>query len=82
MENDSDALMKSRKVDMNFIIKHESKFGKAKASLQFWAVGFVMIDFQFNILSFNIADLVVLHALIFSYISGYQYISGYIQKTK
>ena len=59
-----------------------SKFGKAKASLQFWAVGFVMIDFQFNILSFNIADLVVLHALIFSYISGYQYISGYIQKTK
>ena len=65
-----------------FIMIPPSKFGKAKASLQFWAVGFVMIDFQFNILSFNIADLVVLHALIFSYISGYQYISGYIQKTK
>jgi phosphatidylglycerophosphate synthase len=59
-----------------------SRFGKAKASLQFWAVGFVMMDFSFSILSFNIADLIVLHALIFSYISGYQYISGYIQKTK
>ena len=59
-----------------------SKFGKAKASLQFWAVGFVMMDFSFSILSFDIADLIVLHALIFSYISGYQYISGYIQKTK
>ena len=47
-----------------------SKFGKAKASLQFWAVGFVMMDFSFSILSFDIADLIVLHALIFSYISG------------
>ena len=59
-----------------------SKFGKVKASLQFWAVGFVMMDFSFSILSFNIADLIVLNALIFSYISGYQYITGYIQKTK
>ena len=30
----------------------------------------------------TIADLFVLHALIFSYISGYQYISGYLQQTK
>ena len=59
-----------------------SKFGKAKASLQFWAVGFVMMDFPLTILSFTIADLIVLHALIFSYISGYQYISGYLQQTK
>jgi|TARA_S200000501_G_scaffold165699_1_gene156139 CDP-diacylglycerol--glycerol-3-phosphate 3-phosphatidyltransferase len=59
-----------------------SKFGKAKASFQFWAVGFVMMDFSFSILSFDIAELIVLLALIFSYISGYQYISGYIQKTK
>ena len=59
-----------------------SKFGKAKASLQFWAIGFVMMDFPLTILSFTIADLIVLHALIFSYISGYQYISGYLQQTK
>ena len=59
-----------------------SKFGKAKASLQFWAVGFVMMDFPLTILSFTIADLFVLHALIFSYISGYQYISGYLKQTK
>ena len=59
-----------------------SRFGKAKASLQFWAVGFVMMDFPINILSFSIADLFVLHAVIFSYISGYQYLSGYIKQTK
>ena len=59
-----------------------SKFGKAKASLQFWAIGFVMIDFSFSILSFSIADLFVLHALIFSYISGYQYILGYLKQSK
>ena len=59
-----------------------SKFGKAKASLQFWAIGFVMMDFPLSILSFTIADLFVLHALIFSYISGYQYISGYLKQTK
>ena len=59
-----------------------SKFGKAKASLQFWAIGFVMMDFPLTILSFTIADLFVLHALIFSYISGYQYISGYLKQTK
>lgn len=59
-----------------------SRFGKAKASLQFWAVGFVMMDFPINILSFSIADLFVLHAVIFSYISGYQYLSEYIKQTK
>jgi len=41
-----------------------------------------MMDFPLTILSFTIADLIVLHALIFSYISGYQYISGYLQQTK
>ena len=59
-----------------------SRFGKAKASLQFWAIGFVMMDFSLNILSFSIADLFVLHALIFSYISGYQYLSGYLKQSK
>jgi len=59
-----------------------SKFGKAKASLQFWAIGFVMMDFSISILSFSIADLFVLHALIFSYISGYQYLLGYLKKSK
>ena len=59
-----------------------SKFGKAKASLQFWAIGFVMMDFSLNILSFSIADLFVLHALIFSYISGYQYLLGYLKQSK
>ncbi len=59
-----------------------SKLGKAKASLQFWAIGFVMMDFPLIILSFTIADLFVLYALIFSYISGYQYISGYLKQTK
>ena len=59
-----------------------SKFGKAKASLQFWAIGFVMMDFSLSILSFSIADLFVLHALIFSYISGYQYVLGYLKQSK
>ena len=59
-----------------------SKFGKAKASLQFWAIGFVMMDFSLRILSFSIADLFVLHALIFSYISGYQYLLGYLKQSK
>ncbi len=59
-----------------------SKLGKAKASLQFWAIGFVMMDFSLNILSFSIADLFVLHALIFSYISGYQYLLGYLKQSK
>ncbi len=43
---------------------------------------FVMMDFPLIILSFTIADLFVLYALIFSYISGYQYISGYLKQTK
>ena len=59
-----------------------SKLGKAKASLQFWAIGFVMMDFPITLLSFTIADFIVFLALVFSYISGYQYISGYLQQTK
>ena len=51
-----------------------SRFGKAKASLQFWAIGFVI-----TILSLTIAELFVMHALIFSYISGYQYVVSYFQ---
>ena len=31
-----------------------SKFGKAKASLQFWAIGFVMMDFPLTILSYKL----------------------------
>ena len=56
-----------------------SRFGKAKASLQFWAIGFVMIDLSFTIFSLTIAELFVLHALIFSYISAYQYVISYFQ---
>ena len=59
-----------------------SKFGKVKASLQFWAIGFVMMDFPLTFLTFTIADIIVFLALVFSYISGYQYISGYLQQTK
>ena len=59
-----------------------SKLGKAKASLQFWAIGFVMMDFPITLLSFTLADLIVFSALVFSYISGYQYISGYLQQSK
>jgi len=59
-----------------------SKFGKAKASFQFWAIGFVMMDFSISILSFSIADLFVLSALIFSYVSGYQYLSNYLKHSK
>jgi len=59
-----------------------SKFGKVKASLQFWSIGFVMMDFPLTFLTFTIADIIVFLALVFSYISGYQYISGYLQQTK
>jgi CDP-diacylglycerol--glycerol-3-phosphate 3-phosphatidyltransferase len=59
-----------------------SKFGKVKASLQFWAIGFVMMDFPLTFLTFTISDIIVFLALVFSYISGYQYISGYLQQTK
>ena len=59
-----------------------SKLGKAKASLQFWAIGFVMMDFPITLISFTLADFIVFLALVFSYISGYQYISGYLQQTK
>ena len=59
-----------------------SPLGKIKASLQFWAIGFVMMDFSISILSFSIADLFVLSALIFSYVSGYQYLSNYLKQSK
>ena len=51
--------------------------GKLKASFQFWSIGFVMLDFNINLLSFDLAEIVVFLALIFSYISGYQYFREY-----
>ncbi len=51
--------------------------GKLKASFQFWSIGFVMLDFNFSFLSFTLDEVVVLLALIFSYISGYQYFRDY-----
>ena len=51
--------------------------GKLKASLQFWSIGFVMLDFDINLISFNLDEIVVVLALIFSYISGYQYFQEY-----
>ncbi len=51
--------------------------GKLKASFQFWSIGFVMLDFDVNLISFKIDEVVVLLALIFSYISGYQYFREY-----
>jgi len=51
--------------------------GKLKASLQFWSIGFVMLDFDINLLSFDLDEIVVVLALIFSYISGYQYFQEY-----
>ncbi len=59
-----------------------SSFGKLKASLQFWAIGFVMIDLSINFGFLSLDELIVLLALIFSYLSGYQYISGYLKKSK
>ena len=51
--------------------------GKLKASFQFWSIGFVMLDFNVSFLSFTLDEVVVLLALIFSYISGYQYFREY-----
>ena len=56
-----------------------SKTGKLKASLQFWAIGFVMIDLPIEIINVNLDTVVVFLALIFSYISGYQYVVSYFQ---
>ncbi len=51
--------------------------GKLKASFQFWSIGFVMFDFDVNLLSYDLDEVVVVLALIFSYISGYQYFREY-----
>ena len=48
-----------------------------KASFQFWSIGFVMLDFDINLISFNLDEIVVVLAVIFSYISGYQYFQEY-----
>ena len=56
-----------------------SKTGKLKASLQFWAIGFVMIDLPIEIIDVNLDTVVVFLALIFSYIYGYQYVVSYFQ---
>ena len=54
-----------------------SQGGKLKASLQFWALGFLMVDFSFGLGSFSIAEMILYLALVVSYISGYQYIKTY-----
>ena len=51
--------------------------GKLKASFQFWSIGFVMLDFDVNLLGFDLDEVSVVLALIFSYISGYQYFREY-----
>ena len=54
-----------------------SKYGKLKASLQFWAIGFLLVDFSFSIGYLSINDVVLYLALVVSYYSGYQYIRNY-----
>lgn len=51
--------------------------GKLKASFQFWSIGFVMLDFDFTLLNWNLDEIVVSIALLLSYISGYQYFREY-----
>ncbi len=59
-----------------------SIFGKLKASMQFWAIGFVLMDFSISFSSVSLADFVVYVALFLSYFSGYQYISEYLKNSK
>jgi len=59
-----------------------SPLGKIKASLQFWAIGFVMMDFAIYFGEFSLADLVVYIALMLSYLSGYQYFVKYLTTKK
>ena len=59
-----------------------SPTGKLKASFQFWAIGFVMMDFAIYFGDFSLADLVVYIALILSYLSGYQYLVKYLTTKK
>ena len=54
-----------------------SKFGKAKASLQFWAIGFVLMDFPVEIAGVSLDTIIVYLALLFSIVSGYQYFAAY-----
>ena len=54
-----------------------SQGGKLKASLQFWALGFLLVDFSFGVGGFSIAEIVLYLSLVVSYISGYQYIKTY-----
>lgn len=59
-----------------------SIFGKLKASMQFWAIGFVLMDFSISFSSVSLADIVVYVALFLSYFSGYQYFSEYLKNSK
>ena len=54
-----------------------SPLGKIKASLQFWSIGFVLMDFPVDIAGISLDTMVVYLALIFSIISGYQYFAAY-----
>ena len=47
-----------------------SIFGKLKASMQFWAIGFVLMDFSISFSSVSLADFVVYVALFLSYFSS------------
>lgn len=59
-----------------------SPIGKLKASFQFWAIGFVMMDFSVNFGVISLADFFVYVAFLLSYISGYQYLVNYLNFKK
>lgn len=54
--------------------------GKIKASLQFWAIGFLLVDFPLFILGYSIAEIILYSSLVVSYFTGYQYIRSYFNQ--
>ena len=54
-----------------------SPLGKIKASLQFWAIGFVLMDFPVEVAGVSLDTIIVYLALLFSIVSGYQYFDAY-----
>ena len=57
-----------------------SKYGKLKASLQFWAIGLLLVDFPLFILGYSIAEINLYSSLVVSYFTGYQYIRSYFNQ--
>ena len=55
-----------------------SQGGKLKASLQFWALGFLLVDISFGVGGYSIAEIILYLSLIVSYVTGYQYIKSYL----